>query len=189
MKRIGIIYATVDGQTKKIAHRLYHILEDQGFQVELFDIKDFHQPVLSFDWLIIGSSIRYGKHHLLIEKFMTQKQSDLRLIQTGFFSVNLVARKPDKSLPSNNPYLLKFIDRLGWRPDILDVFAGMLDYHRYSFFDRWMIRLIMKMTHGPTHTERPIEYTDWKRVNEFGQKMIQVIEQKNESMIDHIKII
>ncbi len=32
-----------------------------------------------------------------------------------------------------------------------------------------MIKLIMKMTKGPTKTDQPIEYTNWNRVAEFAK--------------------
>jgi menaquinone-dependent protoporphyrinogen oxidase len=35
-----------------------------------------------------------------------------------------------------------------------------------------MIKLIMKMTGGPTHTKEAIEYTQWKRVDHFAENII-----------------
>jgi len=31
-----------------------------------------------------------------------------------------------------------------------------------------MIKPIMKLTGGPTKSDNPIEFTDWKRVDNFG---------------------
>ena len=58
-------------------------------------------------------------------------------------------------------------------PKIIDVFAGRLDYDSYSLLDRLMIKLIMKITKGPTKSDKPIEYTDWKRVEDFSMKICQ----------------
>lgn len=49
------------------------------------------------------------------------------------------------------------------------VFAGKLDYPRYGFWDRQMIRLIMWMTGGPTDPHAVVDYTDWQQVEAFGQ--------------------
>ena len=57
----------------------------------------------------------------------------------AFFSVNVVARKPEKSDPETNPYLQKFLRQIAWRPGRPAVFAGKLDYPRYRAFDRFMI--------------------------------------------------
>ncbi|MDB4409919.1 menaquinone-dependent protoporphyrinogen IX dehydrogenase, partial [Gammaproteobacteria bacterium] len=54
-------------------------------------------------------------------------------------------------------------------PKQLAVFAGKLDYKKYGFLDRQLIRLIMCITKGPTDPETVIEFTDWKQVETFGQ--------------------
>jgi menaquinone-dependent protoporphyrinogen oxidase len=64
--------------------------------------------------------------------------------------------------------VIKFFKTIDWTPTIVEVFAGKLDYKKYSFFDRIMIQFIMWMTKGPTNTSTEIEYTNWDRVTEFG---------------------
>jgi menaquinone-dependent protoporphyrinogen oxidase len=49
------------------------------------------------------------------------------------------------------------------------VFAGKIDYPRYTPFDRFMIRLIMWMTQGPTDPAAVIDFTDWRQVEDFGR--------------------
>ena len=58
---------------------------------------------------------------------------------------------------------------MAWKPQLCAVFAGKLDYPRYGFFDRQMIRLIMWMTKGPTDPKAVVEFTDWAKVEAFGQ--------------------
>ncbi|WP_373941492.1 hypothetical protein OEG92_17950 [Polaribacter sejongensis] len=36
-----------------------------------------------------------------------------------------------------------------------------------------MIKLIMRLTDGPTKSKEPIEFTNWKKVNDFGIKISQ----------------
>jgi len=172
-QKIGIIYATVDGQTLKICNYIIDLLHQKQKKVEMYSIDDFNGNITDYDVLIIGASIRYGVHNEKITNFILNNKEALNSIKTAFFSVNLVARKPDKNLPDTNPYLVKFIDKIKWRPDVLDVFAGKLDYKSYPFWDRIMIKLIMKMTKGPTRTDKPIEYTDWNRVDAFTSKVIE----------------
>ena len=54
---------------------------------------------------------------------------------------------------------------------MVEVFAGKLDYKKYPFFDRIMIQFIMWMTKGPTNSDAEIEYTNWDRVTEFGNRL------------------
>ena len=54
------------------------------------------------------------------------------------------------------------------------MFAGKLDYPRYGFFDRQMIRLIMWMTKGPTDPKAVVEFTDWAKVDAFAHEVCAV---------------
>jgi len=166
--KTGIIYSSVDGQTLKICNKLRDEFLQNNLNVELFSINDFKGDVTNYDRLIIGASIRYGVHNKEIIEFINTNKKQLDSIKTAFFSVNLVARKPEKSTPSTNPYVIKFFKTIDWIPTIVEVFAGKLDYKKYPFFDRIMIQFIMWMTKGPTNTNTEIEYTNWDSVTAFG---------------------
>ena len=81
----------------------------------------------------------------------------------------MVARKPEKRQPDTNPYLKKFLKEISWKPKNLAVFAGKIDYPRYRFWDRNIIRLIMWMTKGPTDPNATIDFTDWEQVDDFAR--------------------
>lgn len=172
--KIGIIYSTVDGQTLKICKKIEEQLIGKNDSVSLFSIDDFNEDILSFDKLIIGASIRYGVHNEKIIKFINANKEQLNSIKTAFFSVNLVARKPEKNTPTTNPYVIKFFKTINWKPTYVEVFAGNLDYSKYPFFDRIMIQLIMWMTKGPTDKNAKIEYTDWDKVENFSDVIYNI---------------
>jgi menaquinone-dependent protoporphyrinogen oxidase len=87
---------------------------------------------------------------------------------SAFFSVNIVARKPNKNTPETNPYLKKFLKKISWQPPLLGVFAGKLNYPIYGPLDRLMIRFIMLITKGPTDPKTVVEFTDWANVEVFA---------------------
>lgn len=170
MSKILIIYSTTDGQTEKISLRLQKVIEQQRHQVALCSITECSNlDPRPFDKIVIGASIRYGKHSPLVTDFINRNKELLDSKPNAFFSVNVVARKPEKSRPEANPYLQKFLRRISWNPKELAVFAGKIDYPSYRFFDRLMIRLIMWMTKGPTDPKAVVEFTDWRQVEAFGQ--------------------
>jgi menaquinone-dependent protoporphyrinogen oxidase len=47
----------------------------------------------------------------------------------------------------------------------------MLDYPRYGFWDRLVIRVIMLLTRGPTDPRAVVEFTDWSKVDAFGRRV------------------
>ena len=58
----------------------------------------------AFDPIVIGASIRYGKHSKQVTEFIRRNTPLLDSKPNAFFSVNIVARKPDKNQPDTNPY-------------------------------------------------------------------------------------
>lgn len=170
MANILFIYSTTDGHTIEICRRLQKVVEQQSHKVILSSIDDWPSiDLTAFDKIVIGASIRYGKHSPKVFDFIRRNEQLLDSIPNAFFSVNVVARKPEKSQPDTNPYLQKFLRKISWKPKQLAVFAGKIDYPRYGFFDRMMIRFIMWMTKGPTDTHAVIEFTDWHQVEDFGR--------------------
>jgi len=170
MAKILIIYSSTDGHTKKICSRLKQIVEGYNNEVVMTSVSNLDAAELeSFDKIIIGASIRYGKHSKSIYEFIEENQPVLESRPNAFFSVNVVARKPEKAMPDTNPYLKKFLRQISWKPEKLAVFAGKIEYQKYGFWDRHIIRLIMWITKGPTDPRTNIEFTDWDKVAEFGR--------------------
>jgi menaquinone-dependent protoporphyrinogen oxidase len=172
MANILIVYSTVDGHTMSICQRLQLLIEHQAHRVKLASVDDEPDADLQlFDKIVIGASIRYGKHRPQVYDFIERNRKVLESKPSAFFSVNVVARKPEKSRPETNPYMKQFQKKASWRPKELAVFAGKIDYRKYSFWDRQIIRLIMWITKGPTDPKTAVEFTNWKDVEAFGQRV------------------
>ena len=100
-----IIYSSTDGHTKIICERIKNFLND-GDQVKLVSLDEAKILNLSnFNQIIIGASIRYGKHSKDLYKFIELNKIVLEQKQGVFFSVNVVTRKPEKSTADTNPYI------------------------------------------------------------------------------------
>ncbi len=175
MPRVLIVYSTTDGHTLKICQRLRQAIEPSGAQVQMVPVADADGIDLgTYDKIVIGASIRRGRHSKAIHEFIDARVDQLAAKPNALFSVNIVARKPDKNRPDTNPYLRKLLKRIRWQPRLLAVFAGKLDYPRYRFFDRLMIRFIMLLTRGPTDPRTIVEFTDWNEVEAFGRRVAQM---------------
>ena len=169
MARILIIYSTTDGHTREICNRLREIIEQQAHQVTLVPVGEVADADLErHDRIVVGASIRYGKHRPAVVEFIERNAEVLNRRASAFFSVNVVARKPAKNQPHTNPYVRKLLQKVSWRPTQVAVFAGKIDYPRYGVLDRMVIRGIMWLTGGPTDPKAVVEFTDWRKVEEFG---------------------
>ena len=166
-----IIYSSTDGHTKTICKRIIDFIKDRNV-IKLVSLNDAKNLDLSeFNKIIIGASIRYGKHSKELYKFIDLNRNILNEKESIFFSVNVVARKPQKNTPDNNPYIKKFLTISKWRPKKIGVFAGRVDYPNYNFFDKYIIKLIMFITKGPTDTSKSYEFTDWSKVEGFAKEI------------------
>mgnify|MGYP001332951393 FL=1 len=166
-----IIYSSTDGHTKTICRRLTNSLKHGG-EIKITSLEEVKKfDLYEFSKIIIGASIRYGKHSRELYKFVDLNKDVLNQKQSVFFSVNVVARKPEKSMPETNPYIKKFLKISKWKPKKIGVFAGKVDYPNYGFFDKYIIKLIMFITNGPTDTSQCYEFTDWSKVDQFAKEL------------------
>ena len=165
-----IIYSTTDGQTTRICNKL--IEKNFNNDVKLCSIDEaIREDLKKYKKIIIGASIRYGKHNSDVLNFVKKNINVLNKLKTAFFSVNVVARKKEKNTPSTNPYVIKFIKQTDWKPTYVGVFAGKVDYPSYRFFDKYIIKFIMWLTKGPTDVSKSYEFTNWSEVEKFGEKI------------------
>ena len=175
MPRIGFLYSTVDGHTIEICERLARVVEKGGFTATLLELTSDSQIDLeSFDQVVIGASIRYGKHRPEVVQFIADNIEAIESKHGAFFSVNAVARKPEKKQPDTNPYVRKFLKNISWQPAAIGIFGGKINYSMYRFWDRTMIRFIMWMTKGPTALDSNVDFTDWDEVDAFGRAICEL---------------
>lgn len=172
-----VFYATHDGQSRRIATRIADRLVAHGIEAAAHDLGSGlpTQAELSRASLVVLiAAVRYGQHLPQAMRFLTLYRNLSRRPPLALASVNLTARKPNKSTADNNPYLRKLIARCGNKPVLAAAFAGRLDYPLYSWLDRQIIRGIMLLTGGPTDTRTCVVYTSWNAVDEFASRLSQL---------------
>jgi menaquinone-dependent protoporphyrinogen oxidase len=173
---VMVFYATRDGQSRRIAARISDRLAARGIAISLNDSageRASADDLATAAVIVLVAAVRYGRHLpealQLLAGCRTPGAAPLALA-----SVNLTARKPGKDTADGNPYLQKLIARTGCRPAIAAAFAGRLDYPRYRWLDRQIIRAIMWMTGGPTDPRASVEYTAWDTVDAFAAQIAQL---------------
>ena len=166
-----IIYSSIDGQTKKICESIkYHLALNE--RIKIISLNEVNEVNLEkVKKIIIGASIRYGRHNKKVQNFVIKNKDILESKKTAFFSVNVVARKEEKSTPETNPYVKKFLAKTKWKPNKVAVFGGKVDYPNYNFINRNVIRFIMMITNGPTNTDNSYEFTNWEMVKKFALEL------------------
>ena len=163
-----LIYSTVDGQTEAICKRMASCAKNTSVDVmSISNVKNLDD----YKTIIIGASIRYGKYRNEVYNFINENSLLLESKKNAFFSVNVVAGKPEKNTPDTNPYVIKILEKINWKPKNIEVFAGKIDYPKYKFIDKYAIKFIMWITKGPTDTSQSYEFTDWNKVETFAENL------------------
>lgn len=179
MAKILLLYSSVYGLSRRICEKLQTHLGGQGQQAEVIELATCQADLLAYDAIVIGASIRQGKHNPAVLEFIQRHRAALEARPNAFFSVNLVARKPTKNTPATNPYLQRFLAHCPWKPQLLGVFAGELDYARYGRFDRHAVRFIMWLNKGPTDLRSKVEFTNWEEVSRFADGVVALVQARS----------
>jgi menaquinone-dependent protoporphyrinogen oxidase len=175
MTSVLILYMSRGGHTARIARGLCASIAAAGGQAQMMDLVEASREGVDwsrFDVVALGAPVLYGKYDRSVIEFVTRERAHLDAGPNSFFNVSVVARVPEKSTVSGNRYMQKFLQLSPWQPRDLKVIAGKVDYPAWPWLDRFMIRLIMKMTNGPTDTSAVIDYTNWDDVRAYGEHLL-----------------
>jgi menaquinone-dependent protoporphyrinogen oxidase len=169
-KKILVTYSTKSGSTGEVADAIGKALRERGMTVNVYPARDVTE-VSSYDAVIAGTPILYGKWHPEVVRFLEKQQEFLSRIPVAFFITCMELTKTDEENRSN---ILIYIDPLLGRPPRRDnkfnlfekghllsaflepmlkkvpeikpsnvgVFRGKLDYSKLDFFSSLVMKLI-----------------------------------------------
>ena len=169
-----LLYSTNYGLSQKICERIAARVVKEGGQATVAPLVGHAVDPKGFDAIVLGCSIRHGKHNPAVLEFIRANKALLESKPSALFSVNLVARKPLKNTPQTNPYLRRLVAQSPWKPKLTGVFAGELDYSRYGPVDKHMMRLVMWINKGPTDFATKVQFTNWDEVDRFAGQVAQL---------------
>jgi len=125
--------------------------------------------------VLLVAPVRYGVHMPEADAVLAAYAAMHDKPRFAFASVNLSARKPERRSAATNNYVRKALEKHKITPDLTYAIPGKLEYPKYSFRDRLLIRMIMWMAKGPTKGTEVIEYTDWDDVDAFADELPRVL--------------
>ena len=183
--RVLIIYGTSYGQTAKIAARIEAGLLRRGHLVTAVNAAlSAPPPLLSFDGIVVGSSIIARGHQKTIERFIRANITQLNSTPCAFYSVSASAASKDPAgRKAAERVRDEFLEKMGWQPQLRTSVAGAINYTRYNFLLRWYMKRASAQNGGDTDTSRDHEYTDWLQVESFARAVAQLVERSSNGAI------
>lgn len=170
MAKLLVAYATVEGQTRKIARFVADHLTRRRNEVTLLDLADdlAAARVASFDAVIVGASVHARKHNAPATAFAKSNAAALNRLPSAFISVSLHAVYGDaEDEEETRAYVDAFVKETGWTPRAVHHAAGAFRFTEYDFFKRFAARAVAKDRGIVPSKDGDLEFTDWTALTIF----------------------
>lgn len=167
--RLAIIYATIEGQTRRIAAHVAERARAAGHAVSVAEANDeaaVRQALADAEAGILAAPIHAGQYPTPFVHLAEAERAWLAARPTAFVSVTLAIIGEPEERAEAEAYAARLAERTGWTPGRVHHAAGALRYSEYDFFKRWIMRMIARR-HGYDTGERDREFTDWAALDAF----------------------
>jgi len=179
MGRIGIVFESQYGHTKKVAERVAQRAAEAGYEVRLVQVAEAAaSDIEGSDAVVLLAPVYDRQHAEALTAFAKEHRVRLAARPTAFFSVSLAAAiKNDVVVRESTGKLVReFLDATGLLPTTIAKVAGALDYPAYPSTFRRTMRAASLVLRLPTDTSRAHDLTDWAAVDRATSHFIRHLE-------------
>lgn len=164
--RLLIIYASTEGQTRKIARFLFDHLSDVGYTVALTSAAEATAPnAARFDGVIVAGSVHAGHYQRDLQDLVEAEMAAFAALPTLFLSVSLSAAGRDAAdWQGLEEAVQRFQAATGWTPGQVIHVAGAFRFSEYDFFKYWAMRWIASQKGETVTPGEDREYTNWAQL-------------------------
>lgn len=163
--RITIIYATTEGQTRRIARYIQQRIAVAGHAVELLPAEaalDTAPPLDGAGAAILLGSVHSGRYQPALITLAAREATALGAIPNLFVSVSLAAAGDDpEDWEGLADCIARFKTESGWSPARIEHVAGAFRFSEYNWFTTWAMRYIQSRKDPTARRGKDAEYTDW----------------------------
>ena len=157
-----IVFATVEGQTGKIAAFVRQRAEEAGREVRVVDVTLARRPISldGVDEVILAAPVHERRHPKAFEDFLESHRRALEDRRTLLISVSLSAAFED-GLDEAVDYALEMKMRTGFAPDAEALVAGAVRPGGYDYFQSQVVRHVVLRGREVDPSLADHEFTDW----------------------------
>ena len=157
-----IAYATIEGQTEKIARFVEARIKEIGMPVAVYATSQVPDEidVKDYDKVILAASVHERRHPADFEVFLTANRDQLDRRQTLLLSVSLSAAFPE-GLEEAQDYVDEMKMRTELNPDIEMLVAGAVRKKRYDYYATQVLQHVVLRGRDFDPTVQEHEFTDW----------------------------
>lgn len=169
-----VAFATVEGQTGKIAEFVADVARERGLDVDLLDVSELTESA-SFDGVdkvVLAAPVHERRHPKPFEVFVTANAKELKSCNTLMLSISLSAAFPE-GMEEAEEYLVEMEMRTGLQPDAELLVAGAVRHLSYDYYATQVLRYIVLRDRDFDPSEGDREFTDWDAVRETLEKFFE----------------
>jgi len=157
-----IIYATIEGQTGKIAKFAEELVRDAGHQVSIVDSREkvSDLDLEGIDAVILAAPVHERRHPLPFEVVLSANSNELEKRRTLMLSISLSAAFPE-GLEEAQEYLTEMKMRAGFTPDEEMLVAGAIRSDKYDYFASQIVRHVVLRGRDVDANATEHEFTNW----------------------------
>jgi menaquinone-dependent protoporphyrinogen IX oxidase len=155
--------------TAEIADRIGTVLESEGINVTLADLKKNQPNPEGYDLVLVGSGIKMGQWIKESKQFLESNQFSGK---TALFISCGDASVPEKHTEAQTKYLDSVAEMYGITPVSTGLFEGCYKWNKYNFFVKQLVKGILK-EQGVigVNTGEPLDYRDWARIESWAREL------------------
>ncbi len=185
-KRVLIAYGSRYGSTEEISQEIAKVLEKQGLEVQLVDLKKTKSKdwpsIEPFDGVLVGSGIRIMKWVKEPQEFLLKHKGEFQEKKLGIFISSGFASITDKREQAKKDWIEKTMEKVGVKADLYDAFGGVFDFSESSRIGG-LDKRILKMAAKGMSKEFGIkidekgknDFRDWNQIHSFAEKFAELM--------------
>lgn len=157
-----IAFATVEGQTAKIARFITDLAKNAGFDAKLINTDEMLSHVSLDDVVkvILLAPVHERKHPKSFEAFVASNRDALMKRKSLVLSVGLKAAFASGREEARD-YLDEMLLRTGFEPNATALIAGAVRPENYGYFEREILQHVVLLGRKIDPREGAREFTDW----------------------------
>ncbi|MDJ1017885.1 MAG: flavodoxin domain-containing protein [Paracoccaceae bacterium] len=161
-----IAFATIEGQTGKIARFVEAEVQRRGMEAVLADVSDETVDIdfEGVDKVVLAAPVHERRHPRDFEAFVSGQLEALGARKTLLLSVSLNAAF-EEGREEAGEYLVEMKMRTGLEPDAEALVAGAVRVESYDFYSDQVVRHVILRDHDYNVTEGSREFTDWEALS------------------------
>ena len=162
---VFVAFATVEGQTGKIARFVSEEVRSMGRDVSVLDVDQTASADLSgAGHVVLAASVHERRHPRNFEAFLIASKEELRARPTMLLSVSLSAAFPE-GMAEAEDYVTEMNMRTGLSPDVTLLVPGAVQEGAYDYYAQQVLKqVVLRDREFDPAKVGGHEFTDWEAV-------------------------